>query len=191
MSGVSLPVERPRGRALVVASPTSRVALVELLARLGFECAPCDDPYSAAAELSRRRLTYGALILSLAGMYREELGFISTVKRRFPHVEIWLAHTDGRQAALAEAMRLGADGLVDVDGLHRIASPYSSEMEYPIVPEMPQAVRMPPADTTSDNSGAAPGDAVEGIGEPVLTADELRALLQDQPAMPPSAGEEA
>jgi hypothetical protein len=28
------------------------------------------------------------------------------------------------------------------------------------------------------------------IGEPVLTADELRALLQDQPSMPPSGNEE-
>jgi len=29
--------------------------------------------------------------------------------------EIWLAHTDGRQAALAE-QRLGADGHIDADG---------------------------------------------------------------------------
>jgi hypothetical protein len=29
-----------------------------------------------------------------------------------------------------------------------------------------------------------------GVGEPVLTADELRALLQEQPSMPPSGGSE-
>jgi hypothetical protein len=185
MSGVSLPVTRPKGRALVVASPTSRVALVDLLARLGFESAQCDDPYAAAAELARRRLTYGSLILSLAGLYREELGFISTVKRRFPHIEIWLAHTDGRQAALAEAMRLGADGLVDGEGLH--ASSYSADVKYPVVPEIPQPVRMPLPENAPPSDAPPPGEPVEGIGEPVLTADELRALLQDQPAMPPSS----
>jgi hypothetical protein len=31
---------------------------------------------------------------------------------------------------------------------------------------------------------------LDPVGEPVLTAEELRALLQDQPAMPPSGGEE-
>ena len=191
MSGVSLPVTRPVGRALVVANPTSRATLEQHLARLGFDCGGFDDPYTAATELARRRLAYTALILSLSSLYREELSFIAMVKRRFPHVEIWLAHTDGRQAALAEAMRFGADGLVDGDGLHRIAAhaPPAPAPTYTQLPEPIPAVR-----ATSEEETPPPPQAseepIEGIGEPVLTADELRALLQDQPAMPPSSGDE-
>src|SRR5262245_55420164 len=101
MSGVSMPVIRPMGRALVVASPTSRSPLLAAASKVGFDCGECDDPYTATLELSRRRLVYRALILSLGSLYREELALITTVKRRMPHLEIWLAHTDGRQAALA------------------------------------------------------------------------------------------
>jgi hypothetical protein len=193
MSAVSLPVTRPPvGRALIVAHPSSRASLVERMARDGFECGECEDPYTATLELARRKLSYSALILSLASLYREELALIATVKRRFPHLEIWLAHTDGRLAALAEAMRLGADGLLDDEGRHRIAAqpahetvvyqsmPISSLGATTSLPEPPkhQMPRDAEMDATHDMNGST--------GEPVLTADELRALLQDQPPMPPS-----
>lgn len=184
MSGVSLSVTRPLGRALVVASSGSRGALVSTVARQGFECNECDDPYTAMLELSRRRLAYSALILSLASLFREELSLIATVKRRLPHLEIWLAHTDGRQAAQAEAMRLGADGLMDDEGLHRMAAPPA--VTAPTFHVMPSA---PPTEPTVDEPVEPvdeSADTAAGVGEPVLTADELRALLQDQPAMPPS-----
>jgi hypothetical protein len=174
---------------LVVANPSSRVQLTAALARLGFDCAECDDPYTATLELCRRRLAYRALIVSLAGLFRSELALITTVKRRFPHVEVWLAHTDGRQADLAESMRLGADGLLDDEGFHRIASTQPAEpVSYPTVPQ----TLVPLADTPEqDNDEPAPADDQVAPGEPVLTVDELRALLQDPPVMPPSAGQES
>ncbi|HEY7089226.1 MAG TPA: hypothetical protein VH518_14110 [Tepidisphaeraceae bacterium] len=192
-TGVSLPVSRPSvGRALVVASPSSRAALVAALSRLGFDCGESDDPYTAALELCRHRLAYRALILSLASLFREELALVSTVKRRFPHVEIWLAHTDGRQAALAECMRLGADGLFDDEGLHRIAAPVSAQeaaATYQPMPALPISSQelpiQPPAEP--ERAAAAPADDLGAPGEPVLTAEELRALLQDPPVMPPSS----
>jgi hypothetical protein len=185
MSGVSFPVTRQVGRALVVANSTSRPSLITALTKLGFECGECDDPYTATLELCRRRLVYRALILSLSSLYREELSLIATVKRRFPHVEIWLAHTDGRQAALAESMRLGADGLLDDEGLHRIAAAQSQEpMTYHAMPHSPMPSNHEPVITETSAI-----DTEQPIGEPVLTADELRALLQDQPAMPPSSVE--
>jgi hypothetical protein len=128
-------------------------------------------------ELSRRRLVYRALIISLASLYREELSLITTVKRRMPHVEIWLAHTDGRQATLAEAMRLGAEGLIDDEGLHRIAAP------------TPEIVEHAPPQALDPESEPQASQQQTSIIEPVLTAEELRALLQDQPAMPPSGVE--
>jgi hypothetical protein len=190
MSGVSLPVTRPIGRALVVANPSGRAQLVELLKKLGFDCGECDDPYTATLELARRRLGFRALILSLAGLYHEELSLIATVKRRFPHLEIWLAHTDGRQGSLAECMRFGADGLLDDEGLHRIAAlPASDAVYQPVAQSSPMVPfqQSPPQEILDDEPIESPLDP---IGEPVLTAEELRALLQDQPAMPPSGGEE-
>jgi hypothetical protein len=142
-------------------------------------------------------------VLSLAGLYREELNLMPAVKRRFPHIEIWLSHTDGRQGALADAMRLGADGLLSEDGLHRLVISGGG-------------VTPPPTPIASSPNAAADGSAFasateiapreadeahppEGLivspvnstepepagGEPVLTADELRALLHEQSPMPP------
>jgi len=176
---------------LVVANPSSRAALVELLTRLGFESGECDDPYTAVLELARRRLAYRAIILSLASLYREELLLIATVKRRFPHLEIWLTHTDGRQAALAESMRLGADGLLDSEGLHRIAAPPVHEPMYQLMPRSTAPAPIQERSQAEEPTGAAPEENNGSIGEPVLTAEELRALLQDQPVMPPGSGAEA
>jgi hypothetical protein len=185
MSGVSLPVTRPIGRALVVANPASRPQPLAALQRLGYSCAEADDPYIGMLELCRNSLAYRALVVSLASLFKEELPFIESVKRRFPHVEVWLTQTDGRQASLAEAMRLGADGLLADDGLHRIAIT-------PATPETGgQASAIRPAETAAAEHARHEEEAEHelAIGEPVLTADELRALLQEQPSLPPSGGE--
>ena len=176
MSGLSLPVHRPTGRALLVASPASRANTLEILGDLRFDVTEVDDPYAAMTELCRRPLVYRAVILSLASLYREELAIVAAVKSRFPHVELWLAHTDGRQAALAEAMRLGADGLLADDGLHRVAGTTTTPVATPAAqPAEPQpAPEEPHAETTATHEDA-----------PVLTPDELRALLHEQSAVPP------
>lgn len=178
MSGVSLPVSRPMGRALIVGNASCRSEPLAVMQRQGFHCAELDDPYAAMAELCRRPLVYRALILSLASLYREELPLIGSIKRRFPHMEIWLTHTDGRQAALAEAMRLGADGLVGEEGLHRTGpgSPAASTPTMIVPPPM--------AGEGSDIEEVAAMDN-DSVSEPVLTADELRALLQEQPDVSP------
>ena len=185
MSGVSLPVQRPAGRALIVGTPSSRTQPLAVLQGLGFTCAETDDPYHAMLELARRPMVYRALILSLTGLYREELQVVAAAKRRFPHVDIWLTHIDGRQASLAEAMRLGADGLLADDGLHRTAAGafavetipggLRAPINLPAVPA-PEPLREAHVDNTEDAN----------IAEPVLTADELRALLEEQPVMPPA-----
>ena len=207
MSGVSLPVTRPSGRALVVGNAPSRAEPADTLQRMGYGCAELDDPYAAMAELCRRPLAYRALVLSLGSLHREELAIIPGVKRRFPHIDIWLTHTDGRQAALADAMRLGADGLLSGEGLHRVAISGLGSSSFPTpdptpAPRAETPVGVAPAATPADEGEAAPppsrqvepsartadaADDTPGVGEPVLTADELRALLQEQPA-PPSLG---
>lgn len=191
MSAVSLPVTRPSGRVLLVGNPAAQTQVAESLQKLGYSCGDADHPYAAMTELCRRPLLYRAVILSLAGLYREELSIIRAIKRRFPHAEVWLAHTDGRQAALADAMRLGADGLLDDDGLHRVAM---------VQPMNHRPVEYEDPSGYSDSS-AAQGYTAQGRDsardssdedtshEPILSADELRALLAEQPNMPQS-GEE-
>ncbi len=182
--GVSLPVTRPTGRALIIGSPACRTAPLNTLQRLGFTCAEIDEPYAAMAELCRRPLVYRAIILSLASLYREELPLIFSVKRRWPHVDIWLTQTDGRHAALADAMRLGADGLLSDDGLHRTAmTGVGGSLEASATP-VPAMTAVPPVDPAGDAQ-----EAEMGANEPILTADELRALLADQPTVVPEEEE--
>lgn len=177
MSGVSMPVNRPIGRALIVGSPSTRALALSTLQRHGYTCAEADDPYAGMGELCRRPLVYRAVIFSLASVYKEELAMIATLKRRFPHIEVWLTNTDGRQALMIEAMRLGAEGLVADDGLHRLAIGAPTEMNEPERPAIDHIVEPTP----EYNDPVA--------GEAVLTADELRALLQDQTVVPRSEQE--
>src|SRR6266480_1341838 len=173
MSGVSLPVNRPTGRAIVVGNAGCRGSVVQTLRGLGYQSTEADDPYSAAAELSRRSMTYRAMILCLNSLYREELSFIASIKHRYPHIDIWLSQTDGRAAALAEALRLGADGLLSDDGPHRFAISENTQAPNPQSQPAPQ----PHPKVSVKVFAEAP------IADPVLTADELRALLQE-PARP-------
>lgn len=185
MAGVSLPVTRPTGRALIIGLPACRTAPLNTLQRIGFTCAEIDDPYSAMAEICRRPLVYRAIILSLASLYREEMTVIQSVKRRWPHIDVWLTQTDGRHAALADAMRYGADGLLSEDGLHRTAIA-SNAFEGQFSSDHPA--------TGPGHNAAAEHDHVPeeefGGNEPILTAEELRALLAEQPTTPLEENEE-
>jgi hypothetical protein len=186
---------------LLVAGAGNRTGALDILRNLDFGATEIDDPYAAMAELCRRPLVYRAVILSLASLYREELSIIPAVKARFPHVEVWLAQTDGRQAALAEGMRLGADGLLAEDGLHRVAHPAT-----PGAPTGTTAAALwtdPPrraADASTSHSAPSASDSHaddededalrdaasdNAAAGPVLTPAELRALLHEQSPVPP------
>ena len=166
---------------LVVGSAGVRAVPVHVLKTAGYITAEADDPYSAMAELCEKPQGYEGLVLSLNGLYREELQIISAVKRWLPDVEVWLSHTDGRPAALAEALRLGADGLLSEEGLHRMAAA-KSPPPAPVAPvtRVEIAAPRPPPEPAAETPAA----------EPVLTADELRALLQEMPAKAASGDDE-
>lgn len=190
MSGISLPVSRPVGHALVVGTDAYRPRPLGTLRRLGYQCQEQEDPYAAIAELARRPMVYRALILSLNSLFQEEMQLVETVKRRFPHIEIWLCDTDGRQAALADALRLGADGLLGDEGLHRVAVP---QLGYVPPAPVPTIVRTVVPDATPEPAPVVkprvkpPAPEIieaahaesNGSSDPLLSADELRALLDD------------
>jgi hypothetical protein len=214
VSAVSLPVTRPAGRALVIGGESCRAEPAHLLRELGFQCGEADDPYAAMAELARRPRIYSAIVLSLTSLFREELALIATIKRRYPYMEVWLTHTDGRAAAMAEAISLGAAGLLDEKGLHRmmpagavtgaavsVASSPALTAVSPISSPLFATPTSPPPDAgagagqpSEPPAAAAPetpnGYLDETTGEPVLTAEELRALLQDPPAAATTSGTE-
>jgi hypothetical protein len=213
VSAVSLPVTRPAGRALLIGGESCRAEPAHLLRELGFQCGEADDPYGAMAELARRPRVYSAIVLSLTSLFREELALIATIKRRYPYMEVWLTHTDGRAAAMAEAISLGAAGLLDEKGLHRMmpavgagpagtaivagapammaVSPISSPLfATPTSPPAGSGAGQPSEPLAAAAAEAPNGYLDETTGEPVLTAEELRALLQDPPATATSSGTE-
>jgi hypothetical protein len=173
-------LSRSAGRALVVGSAACRAQARVGLARTPYEFAAAEEAYSAALELCRRPLAYRVVVLCLNSIYREELALISMIKRRLRHIDVYVSQTEGRQTAYAEAMRIGADGTLADDGLHRAAAGAPSHSS-PIAP--------PPAIATAAEISAGEDENFTDTlasGEAVLTSDELRALLQDQPTLPPS-----
>jgi hypothetical protein len=182
MSGVSLPVTRPAGRALLVGGSGCRAEPLGHLTGRGFQCAEAEDPYSAMIELVRAPGNFQCVVVSLQSLFREELGFVAAVKRRWPALDVWLTQTDGRAAALAEAMRLGADGLLTEDGLVRTAATAPPPLTLHRPPEsepIPMPLASPEAAGPSSESGFHDHFHDDTNGEPVLTAEELRALLHE------------
>jgi hypothetical protein len=178
MSGDNPTPSRSPGRALIVGRPPFRGGPAAALHRRGYLCTEFDEPYEAMVNLCKRPLFYSAIILSLNSLYREELPIIASIRRRFSHVDIWLSDTDGRQAALAEAMRLGADGLFADDGLHRVAG--DSPMQ-----NVGPGMDIPSAEVVDAHPPREAGIGLEKSADPLLTAEELRALLQETPTPHP------
>ena len=161
------------GHVLALVADASANSLTAELDRLGYQSTMTDDPYAALVELLDRPLVYRALVVSLPSLYREELTIIRTVRAKLPHLDVLLAHTDGRQAALAEAMRLGATALLSNEAVHRLADVIPAPTDEPI---------------KNTDDAPPPMDQEELMDElePLLTAEELRALLQEQPTLPES-----
>jgi hypothetical protein len=150
---------------------------------MGYEVHGVDNPYAAFVELLDRPLVYRSVVVSLAATYREELSLIKAIRGRLPHVDVLLAHTDGRAGAMAEAMRLGATGLLDDETVHRLGD---------IAPPPADPFASPPArdqfqqrdEDEVDPADEPMQDEESNELDPILTAEELRALLQEQPTLP-------
>ena len=150
------------GRALMVGKHVSACD-ASALRELGLEVELMGDPYAAMAELASRPLAYRALVLSLAAIFPEELAIVNVVKKRYPHVKIMAGDTAGRPALLAEVKKLGVEQIVVQSEMPATASLSKDKIETPAeINENDEQLRQP-------------------AGEPVLTAEELRALLEDQP----------
>jgi len=182
MLSATLPIPKSTGHAMIVGAALSDSGAGEVLNQMGYEVDFRDDPYAAMLELCRRPLVFRTLVLSLAATYRDELSIIATVRRRFPHLTVWVMHTDGRQAALAEAMRLGAEAILTDDAVY----PFTDDV--PAMPAVNKPLQFRPVPVQNDAppekyvaaTATAEYDRHYVSNEPVLSADELRALLGDE-----------
>ena len=176
-------VAKSAGHAMIVGGDGCRPQPRQVLQSIGYDIEERDNPYAALLELCARPLVYRALVLSLQSLYRDELPIITTVRQRFPHVSVWLAHTDGRQAALVEAMRLGAEALVGANGVHSFGDDVDHPqqprpMSFRPVPHYEAPGEDTPPEPTPEKHYEQPQSTIRHH-DPVLTADELHALLGD------------
>ncbi|MGF1634173.1 MAG: hypothetical protein ACFCVE_10020 [Phycisphaerae bacterium] len=210
------------GNALLICTGSTRQEPTEVLGRVGMGVMEIGDPYAAMAELCRRPLYFRAMVLCLQSLYPEELELVATVKRRFRHVDVWLANTHGRQDARELALNLGADGVVADGGLlrlrmneptqgpaatsgpHATSSPPSRaylpggtngngghaarhpppqnprpDVAQPALPTPSQQAHAKPT-TTLSSTPSSTTELERRANEPLLSADELRALLQEE-----------
>ena len=186
MASLTLQSSRGVGRAIAVGNAACRQAILAVLAREGQTAFETDCPYQAMAELSRKPQGYRMVVLSLQSLYREELEIITAIKAHCAEVDVWLAQTDGRAGALADALRLGAAGIMDDNGLHRLSAPAEKSPAPTVEPAVapPAAEPVRPAEPARQAASwpEEPVMSVSSSDDPVLTADELRALLQEPPA---------
>lgn len=173
------------GHALVVCGEAAAFALSGELEGLGFRVTVAADPYQLLLELLDRPLVYDAVVLSLPAVYKDELAVIGTIRQRVPHVEVLIAHSDGRHAMLAEAMRLGTTGLLGEEGIHRLMQVNAAFTPAAVRPDPSPARNETPPAASSPTEEAELGPAHDDDGAPLLSADELRALLSEQPTLPP------
>jgi hypothetical protein len=141
------------GRALLIGR---RVAAddADALAELGLQVELSADPYAAMAELTSRPLVYRALVLPLPELFPEELVLARVVKTRYPHLQIIATDVPDRANRADELRQLGIEAILSDGRLHPIESASKSEV--------------------------APSSTEKPTPEPVLTAEELRALLGDE-----------
>ncbi|HWB54836.1 MAG TPA: hypothetical protein VG722_11610 [Tepidisphaeraceae bacterium] len=141
------------GRALLVGR---RIADDDAaaLAVLGLHVEMSPDPYAAMAELTSRPLVYRTLVLPIPELFPEELALAQVVKTRYPHIRIIASDVPEQSARLEDLRRFGIQEILSDGRVQPIVAP---------APESPS----PPV----EKSKSSP--------EPVLTAEELRALLDD------------
>ena len=143
------------GRALLIGKriPSQDA---QLLAAEGLQVELTTDPYAAIAELAGRPLVYRALVLPLPQLFPEELALVRVVKKRFPHVQIIASEVPEKVNRTDDLRRFGFDAILS-EALQSLATPAKSEV-----------------------FTGRPIQKSVGDSEPVLTAEELRALLSDE-----------
>lgn len=162
------------------------------LHRLGAACVVLDDPYHAAAEIGHRPGSYAALVLCLPCCYTDELPVITAVCRCSPTTRVLVAAADQHVSMLTAALRLGAVGVLTGQGVEWIGVLPTPTPAALVAENAETAALAEPAEaeTTVETPAEVTDEATDDMDdadseiapiEPVLTAEELHALLHDEP----------
>ncbi|MEM6562204.1 MAG: hypothetical protein AAF656_11435 [Planctomycetota bacterium] len=162
------PESVPTGRVALVATGPMRDRRAETLMTAGYDVHGFDDPYAAMLAICRKPLVFRALAVSLQAIYPKELDLVSAVAQRFPHVRLLACDTDGRRTTLIDAVQRGVTDILDDHGI----TPADTERESADVS------LANPAELT-DEETAALARPTDTPTDPVLTPEEIRALLSD------------
>lgn len=146
-------------RILFVCRPHDLERLIEETKTTPDAAIHVPDVFRCSLLLTRQPLVK-MVVLSLAGLYPQELLLIEAIKRNRPGVQVVVADASRRGAALARATRLGADRLLTSDGLVSLRGASS-----PLPPTGPEP------DPAQDQEEDPPDP------DPFLSSAELRALL--------------
>ncbi|MEM8876166.1 MAG: hypothetical protein AAGD32_18120 [Planctomycetota bacterium] len=165
------------GRVALIATGTTRDRHAETLMHAGYDVYAFDDPYAAMLALCRKPLVFRAVAVSLQAIYPKEMSLISVVGRRYPHMRLIACDTDGRPAALEQARRLGVTDILDAEG----PRPVDTQPVEGASSKTHDASRADAVALTEEEAAALAEDAANDTAQgPLLTPEELRALLSDE-----------
>ena len=150
------------------------------------------DPYVAMLHIARDPGAVSRVFIDLQQFFDSEIPFVAAVRAIAPQCRIIALGSESRPSLLAKAIGAGVDGLL-ADGKIRWLreSPLRSQPLSRTNPiETSAAIELvdPPetlstADSTRDPTDSSASD-FPGAAEPLLTAEELKALLSDHGIQP-------
>jgi hypothetical protein len=201
---------QPAG-VLCVGLEDAAVAGIGTLA--GIAATSVSDPYAAMLLIAANPRGWQMIVLNLQQMFDAELAVLSAVRAVAPDCRVAVTRADGRPALLARALRLGLDGIFTGTAIEWFTpppptTPQASARSTPVtaVALEPTAATPPgqmarqsapetkPVITANEDLNDDPTDqtalrsvAEIDLDEPLLTAEELKALLSDH-GIRPAAG---
>jgi hypothetical protein len=164
------------------------------------------DPYAAMCAIASSPAKWQMVVLDLQQLYDGELAIIPAIRTTANHCRVVVAHADGRPAMLARAIRLGIDGLLTGGKIEWLTT-----MQAAMSPPVAERAITPPQDSPpptpeaaspatshalqhdhidqTDHADQADQAELRSVAdiyqdEPLLTADELKALLSDHDIRP-------
>lgn len=171
-----------------------------LLHRMGARCTVWEDAYQAACEVARHPDTFFAVVVILPCCYQAELAVISTIRTYARNTRVYVADAEQHVSMLTGAMRLGATGLLTQAGVELFAEPAGYDFDQSVGAEGQGDVLVTdePGAAAEHLSALADGPVVTSANvdeeelegeefddsplapvEPILSAEELHALLHD------------
>ena len=185
-------------RVMVVGVGDVLARVLGTLHRLGAACVAVDDPYRAVLEVagsqgSARGGTCDAVVFALPCLFPGEVAAIRAISKLRPAPIILVAAAEQQLSLLTAAIREGAVGVITERGIEWLASIAPEHATPEPLPEQLLIDDSAETDSAQFDADADSDDADAEFDlteptEPLLTAEELKALLHDpiEPVLEPN-----